>query len=123
MRAIVWVPKVPLKIKTREGPILHLGFYDRRVVFNRYSGICGRTRVYIFGLDLTFPEVVHTIIHETEHFLLENFISHEASVKLDDMTADGNQRPEEEPSMFAKLYASWKGGSLARSNWKKRIET
>jgi len=25
--------------------------------------------------------------------------------------------------MFAKLYASWKGGSLARSNWKKRFET
>ena len=122
MQEIIWIPKVPSKVKTREGSILHLGFYGRREVLNRYSGLCGRTRAYIFGLDLTFPEVVQTVIHETEHFFLEKFINHEASVKLDDITVDGNQRLEEESGMFAKLYASWKGGSLARSNWKKRFE-
>ena len=123
MQMLIWVPKVPIKVKTREGPILHLDFYDRREVLNRYSGLCGKTRAYIFGLDLTFPEVVETVIHETEHFLLETFINHEASVKLDDITADGNQRPEEEPGMFVKLYTSWKDGSVACSNWKKRFET
>ena len=122
MQVIIWVPKVPIKVKTRNGSVLHLSLYNRKKVLNDYSGLCGKTRAYIFGLDLTFPEVVETVIHETEHFLLETFINHEASVKLDDITADGNQRPEEEPGMFVKLYTSWKDGSVACSNWKKRFE-